>query len=338
MMRALLAFAAMALVASPAAKAQEPDPVQEERDLTEGGRWLARLAEAIATGSESARELNQGMQALVAKPLTRERISAAVPALRAQIERSREDVRRSNAILDSLPALSPAVAREIEPEKQIRELRAYNVRRTGLLDAFDAFVVAMAKGDSAAAGRALPRILEGSLDMLSQQRLLLRTRQASTPVSESTHQSLGIAGQLYRAMEAIHRATIIARSGGEAEGTKAAVTLREELRLVAQETRALAEAGRRNVAREIAELDEEGRGSAGAEARTIERIRAVYVMEERVYVLGDRLAAFADASGAITAAQLRALGASSALAPLRPLEDEMIAINADQAGLLAGAR
>lgn len=332
-LRALAPAIALAFV-SPAASAQAPETSQEERQLDEGGRWLERFSEAIMAGSESGRELNQAMQALVARPITPERVAAAVPALLAQIERNRADVRRSNELLDALPPLSPEVAREILPDDQIRDVRAYNVRRAGLLDAFEAFVVAMGKGDRPAMGRALPRILEGTFDMLSQQRLLLRTRQASVPASESTHQSIGIAGQFYRAMEAVHRATIVARSRGEAEAVKAAAALQDELRLVARDTRALAAAGRRNLAREIAELDEEGRSSKGADARVIDRVRAVFTAEEKVFALADRLAAFAD--GSITVAQLRVVGAASALAPLRPMEDELMAINAEQAALLAG--
>lgn len=335
MMNGFTAFAVVALLATPAA-AQPREQPQAEAQVDEGARWLVGLAEAISVGSESARALNQSMQALVAQPLTRERIAAATPTMRAQIERARGDVRKSNAMLDALPSLSPAVAREMQPDQHIRDVRAHNERLLGFLDASDAFVIAMGKGDSPGMERSLPRMLEGSFDMLNQQRLLIRARQASAPETDSSYQSLGVAGQLYRAMEAVLRGSVAVRLGSEAEGTKAAAAAQEELRLVARDTRALAVAGRRNLAREMAEIDAERRAGKAAETGMMDRIRSAYAEEERVFALADRLAALTDADGAITAAQLRAVGAASAMAPLRPLEQELIAITAHQADLLAG--
>lgn len=113
MMRARAAvIATLLFLGAPAAAVQPTAVAQADRQLTEAGRWTERLGEALTVGMESQRALNQGMRALVTPPLSRERIIAGAPALRPLIERSRADLRRSNALLDALPPAPPELVAE----------------------------------------------------------------------------------------------------------------------------------------------------------------------------------------------------------------------------------
>jgi hypothetical protein len=218
----------------------------------------------------------------------------------------------------------------------LADARAHNVGILSLLDAFDAFVVAMGKADMPGMQRTLPRMLEGSFAMLSQQHLLVRNRQAAVPRTDSSHQSLGVAAQLYRAMEAVFRRSNAAQTGSPAEAAAAAAAAGEELRAVAADTRALAVEGRRNLQREMAEIEVVRRGKDAAEARLAERIGRVLAAEAKTFELADRLVAYAEANRATTPAQLRTAGAGSAVAPLTKLELEYASINQEQAAALAG--
>jgi hypothetical protein len=335
MMRAVLAaFAALVFVAVPSS-AQPSETAEAHRQLTEAGRWVEQYSEAVTITADGARELNQAMQSLAAAPVTPERAAAAAPAMLKQIERSRADVRRSNAMLEALPALPGDIAAEMKPEQLLANARAHNARILAVLDASEAFIHAMGKGDRAAMGRALPKMLDGAFTMLAQRRLLLRTRQATVPPSDSGYQALGVSGQIYRTMEAVLRGQIAARSGSDAQAAKTVAAVRDELGLVAVDTRALAVEGRRNLARELAELDASSPTDDPSEARLTERVRAFFAAEEKMFTLADRLIAFAEANKGISAAQLRAVGPSSATAPLRQLEEDQGAITLEQAALLA---
>jgi hypothetical protein len=336
MTRLRLAVIALTMLAAPPASAQPDETARLESELTEGAAWAERLGEALVAGSDGFQSLNKDFQGLVATPLTRERAAAAAPGLRAGIERSRADVRRSEAMLDSLPALRPEIASEMSAEQLVADARAHNGRMMALLDSFDAFIVAMGKADMPAMERALPRMLEGSFILLTQQRLLIRNRMAGVPRDESSYQALGVAAQIYRAMEGVFRHSIIARTGSAAEAEKAAAAVGAELRLVAEDTRALAAAGRRNLKRELAEIDAARRGKDVAEARMAERVRPMMAAEEKTFELADRLVAYAQANSAITPAQLRSTGEGSAGAPLRQMERDYVAITQEQAALLAG--
>ena len=334
MRAAIAAVLALLFMAAPAA-AQSGEAAQVNGQLTEAGRWFEQLGQALAIGSEGLEEINQGMQQLMASPPSRERAAAAVPELRKRIERGRADVRRSNAMLDALPAFPQAMVTEIPPRQLLADARAFNARMLGLLDTYDDFLVAMGKSDKAAMERVLPKLMEGAFAMIGQQRLVLRNRQATMPTTESNYQALGVAGQIYRAMEAVFRHSTAARGGAPADAARAAAELGKELRLIADETRALAIAGRRNVAREVAEIDASRGRADAAEARLMERVRRVFAAESRTFEIADRLVAFAEANKNIAPAQLRAGGRSPLFPPLQQLERDYMAIAMEQAALLA---
>lgn len=337
MTRLGLAVIALTMLAAAPVLAQPDETARLENELNEGAVWAERLGEALVVGAEGFRDLNKNFQGLVGTPLTPDRAAAAAPGLRAGIERSRADVRRSNAMLEALPALRPELAAEMSAGQLVADARAHNGRMIVLLDSFDAFIVAMGKGDMPAMERALPRMLEGSLTLLGQQRLLIRNRMAGVPRDESSYQALGVAAQIYRAMESVFRHSIIVRTGSADEADRAAAAVGEELRLVAKDTKALAAAGRRNLERELAEIDSARNGADATEARIAERVRPMMAAEEKTFALADRLVAFAEANAAITPARLRTTGEASAAAPLRQMELDYVAITQEQAALLAGS-
>lgn len=333
-MRARLAIAVVLLFLGGQAAAQPSEAAKADRQLVESGRWSERLAEALTLGMEGQQELNQAMRALVAPPTSRERIVAGAPGLRRLIERSRADLRRSNAIIDSLPPSPPEMVAEIAP-RLVADARAHNARMFDMLDAFDDFAVAVGKSDISALDRIMPRMMEGALATMSQQRLLVRNRQASLPVTEAGHQSLGVVGQLYRAMEAVFRGSTAAKEKGGAGAEPAAAALRGELQSIAGDTRSLAAAGRRNLEREIAEIEAPRSSRDPAEARLMERVRSVYDSEARIFALADRLVAFAEANKGVTGAQLGGPGSAPLLPDLIEMEADYMAITLEQAALLA---
>lgn len=327
----LAAIAALLFLAVPAA-AQPGEAAQVDRQVTEAGRWTERLGEALNVGVEGMGELNAGMKALVTPPLSREKIVAGAPRVRPLIERSRADLRRSLAILDSLPPVPPLMA-DIGPQL-IADARAQTARLFGLLDSFDDFLVAVGKSDIPAMDRVMPRMMEGAFAMIAQQRLVVRNRQAGVAATESTHQSLGVLGEIYRATEAVFRASTASKENGGARADAAAAALRRELGLIAADTRSLVAAGRRNLERELVVIDEQRRSGDAAEKRLLERLRPLYAGEEKVFALADRLVAFAEANRGVTGAQLRDPG-RRLLPVLTQMEIDYMAISQEQAEALA---
>lgn len=332
------AIAALFFLGAPAAALQPSEVAQADRQLTEVGRWTERLGEALMVGMESQQELNRGMRALVAPPLSRERIIAGAPALRPLIERSRADLRRSNALLDALPPAPPEMVAE-SGSQLIADARAHNGRLNDLLDSFEEFITAVGKADIPAMDRVMPRMMEGAFAVVGQQRLLVRNRQASVETTDSTHQSLGVVGQLYRAMEAALRGSLAAKENGGVRADAAAAALRGELRLVAAETRSVAATGRRNLAREIAEIDSEQRATRDPEeVRLLGRVRNVFTEEGKVFDLADRLVAFAETHKGVTGAQLRDPAGPRLLPALTQMEADYMVITQAQAAALAQGR
>jgi hypothetical protein len=335
-MRLLLALAALLVVATTPAAAQRGEMARVDREVGEAARWLESVGEALAKSAEGFPALNQEAQALAASRPTPEQARAASSALRGLIDRARASVRSSEALLAALPPYPAGIPTDVTPQEVVRDARAYNAGLLKLLDDFETFAVALGEGDASAMGRAMPRIMEGAFSMLGNQRLVIRNRQAATPATESSHQSLGVAAQIYRAMEAAARSWLAARQGGGAGADKAAATLGEELRGVASDTRALAVRGRKNLAGEIAQIDSLRRaGSDPVEIRLLERVGAALRADEKVFELADRLADFAEANAAITGAQLAASPRPQLLPPLTEMEASYMALVQEQAGLLA---
>lgn len=330
----LAALAALAFLPAPAA-AQPSDAAKMERVADEAARWTEQLNAALAAGSAGFETLNQKVQPLFAAVPTREKVAAEAPAIRRLIEQNREHVRRSDAMLAALPAYPSGMPTDIPAERLVAEARGQNVRLMELLRHYEAVVVAMAAGDIAGLDRARPKLAEGIFALVGQQGLIFRNRQASVPATASSHQALGIAAQIYRAMVAVAQQGLAARENGGARAEAAALALRSELGLVARETRALTAAGRLNLKRELAEFEalrDESKKDA-AQVRLADRALAVTRAEEKSFEIGDRLAAFADSGSGLTAAQLRGAGARPLLTSLTILESDFMDSAAEQAAL-----
>jgi hypothetical protein len=330
----MAALAALVFLAGPAVS-QPLDSVKLDRAVAEAGRWSEQLGRAINTGTEAFEELNGKVQSLAGTGLAGPAAAAAAPGIRQLIERNRANLIRSNAMLAALPPYPAGVPTEISGESLVADARAQNGRLLRLLGDYEAVFEAMGKNDSEALKRAMPRMMEGAFALVGQQKLLFRNRQAIVPASDSTHQALGIAVQIYRTMEAVARQTVAVRFGDAAGSAEAAAALRDEMKRVAADTAALAAAGRRNLKREMNEFESLRRSSASnpAEARLADRALGVTALEEKTFEVGDRLAAFAAAQAQSTAQQLRQAAGSSLLSPIARLESDYMDVAAEQAAL-----
>jgi hypothetical protein len=335
MMRVGLAGLAVSIFLAAPAAPKPTDPVKLDRAVVEAGRWGEQLGQAIATATEAFEELNQKVVALAGTGLAGPTAVAAVPDLRRLVELNRANLRRSNALLAALPPYPAGVPSEISGEQLVADARAQNDRFLDLLANYDTVFEAIAKADAEALRRAMPKMLEGAYTLLGQQKLMFRNRQASYPKSNSTHQALGIAVQIYRAMESVGRRTMAIRHGDPSISATALADLRAEMQRVAADASALAAAGRRNLRREMDEFQALRRSSSkdSAQARLADRALAVSALEEKVFAIGDRLAAFAAEQAQSTAVQIRQAPSSFPLAPLTKLESDFMDVGAEQVAL-----
>lgn len=330
-----LAAAGLAVAVPATGAAQVRDAAQADRQFAETGRWLGRAGEAIGLATEGFQELSQRMQALAASRPSKAQAMAAAPGIRKLIAACRASILRSNAALDALGPAPEGIEFPTSPRQLVADARAQNGRLLALVDNYDVFLGALASGDTQAIGRALPKILEGAFALIGHQRIIIRNRQAAVPEKDAAHQAIGIAGQVYRGMDAVVRNWLAAREGGPSGAGKAAAALGAELRLVARESRALAEAGRANLRRELAEMQEMRSRARGSEARLLDRVGRAAAIDEKIFALGDRLAAFAEGNADITGAQLLATGQASLLAEMVAMESSYAASAQEQASLLA---
>jgi hypothetical protein len=274
------------------------------------------------------------MQALAAPGLTQEKATAAAPGLRQLIAKARSGVQRSNEMLAAMPPFPVQGALPFAPQQLLADARTQNGRFLALLADFETFVAAMGKGDRAAMGRVLPRIGDGALSMMTHQALILRSRQAMMPATDTAHQSIGVTVQLYRAMEVVGRQMMAAASGGSA-GAGNAERLREQLRPVVSETRALTATGRVNLTRELGEIKRaRSAATSDADRRLIDRVTRVTQAEEAVFGLGDRLATTLEQGGGASGAALSQPALKALYAKLVGIEAEMVRLNMEQAALL----
>ena len=325
------------LFAVPAGVAAQPAPAAlAEQELAAGGAWLERASLAMGTAAEGFQELSARMQAFAAQGPTKEKAAAAAPAMRQLIGQARTGVRRSNEMLAALPPFPLKKDVPFSSEQIVADARAQNARFLTLLDDNEVFIDAMARGDNAAMGRVLPRILEGAFSLLGHQRLILRNRQATIPATQSSHQATGVAIELYRAMELVGRHVIAAKQGGAAGAAKAAAALGPELAKGARNVRTLAAAGRKNLAAEVATL-ERARSEARSDAdkRLLEKVRRLSASEEGLFALADRLAGLMEANAAISGPDLAAHGLPTLYASLTDIEAAFVDLSGRQASIMA---
>lgn len=321
----LRAALAVALAAAPtvsvaAQTAAPPAPTAEasaQRDFEAAMAFTARLGEVVNLQTASMKKL------LEAKPLmnsltTPAAIKANGPKVRGIIAEARSGIARS---VGMIAALNPPAVRigTMSLADALSEARQNTAGTLALLDDYDAFVAALMRGDHAAARTMAPKLMRGSFVMMDSMRSTYRSRQAMTPDTSSVHQALGTGTQLYRAMGEAGRGwynAVVAR-----KGEAAAAQLRSELVATGRELRALSQAGRANMARELAALDTRSKGFTGSEAVAMARLRDGFAQKERFFAMGDDLAALCEkAAPGVTAAQLSGQSSPALLEAMVPLE------------------
>ena len=335
--RHAFAFAALC-VAAPAVLFAQPAPNAAEQELAAGGAWFEQANTAMNMAAEGFGPLSAQMQALAAPGLTPAKASAAAPAIRQLIVKARVGVEQSNAMLAALPAFPVKGPLPFSPDQTLKDARAQNGRFLTLLTSYETFIAAMGAGDRAEMARVIPEILTGAFSMMEQQRLILRNRQATVPRNQSTHQSIGIAVELYRAMELVGRGSIAAKTGGTAGANKAAATIGPRFVEIAETTRTLSAAGRKNLALELSELRAaSAKAKSDADKRLLERVTLVTASEEEMFALGDRLAALMQANGSIPGSQLAERGMTQIYPSLVAMEEVFVDINTKQAAMMSEA-
>jgi hypothetical protein len=327
-------LAAAILLAAPVAPAAAAprNAAEAGQALAKAAQWLQPVLDSYTVGAELWPEINAQMQASMA---SRQAAEATLPALRALLARERGNLQHANAMLDALPPYAAGIDIGVPPERVVADARQQNVRMLGLVDSFDAFAIAFAKGDLAALRREMPKISEGTLTLIAGQRMMLESRRLMYAPTDSNRYSIGVGVGLYRLMEIGMRAWFAARDLAGAE--KAAAALREQAAAAATDLRAAAAEGRKNLRRELAEVEaERSRPGLSADDRSVlDKARTAFALDQGSYDIADRLVAIADGYAKLTAAQLRAADGPSLNRPLVALEAEYVGLTQKQVSLLA---
>jgi hypothetical protein len=297
--------------------------------------FMGQLGEAVNVQAGGMKKI------LEAKPLldtmtSPAAVRAAAPKARAVMEEARRTIRQVDEMLGRIVPPPGLMIGSLKPEAMIGEVREQNARAVALLGDYDAFLLAAERGDRAALVKAAPRLLEGAFLLVDGNISQFRNRQAAFPRDQSVHQALGIGVQLYRAMSISGRGWIAAKFGNRSEAV--AASLRADLQSVAREARAASIAGRANLARELAEIDRKtsGLGFKGEEAAMIARFRRALAGKEKVFAVGDDLAALAEAGSRVTGAALAGQPTPQLMGQLGPLELRFQTVFAEQAAIATG--
>jgi hypothetical protein len=334
--RHLLAFGLLVAAVPASLCAQPKADASAEQQMAASGVWLEQANIAMATAAEGFGEISARMQALIAQGVTKEKAAAAAPELRRLIGEAKNNVQQSNAMLAALPPFPITEGVPFSPQQLVADARTQNGRFLTLLTDYEVFIDALAKGDAAAMGRILPKVMEGAFSLIGNQRLILRNRQATISPGESAHQSMGVAVELYRSMELVGRGAIGARIGGPAGSTKAAATLGPQLAEGAGNLRALTATGRKNLAAELAEFPKAtAEVTSDADKRMLERVRRVTALEEDVFAIADRMATLLEANARISGAELAEQGMPKLYKSLTDMEAELVALSTRQSRILA---
>lgn len=281
-----------ALASSPQAAVIRPSAaVSSDAEI---GAAIKALTAVTYESSAVQTEIAPLMQRSVAAMKSPSDARATIAELRPLLARQATALRASSARLAALrPVTFPA-----DVPYSFTQLQGENRRQNDgllrLVEALDAMLGAAVAGDRAGIERGLGEVSAGAVTLISGQVTILRGRQIALPTRDSTHQSIGVAATLYESMAVVVGVMI----GAPGEGASAP----ERLRLLAANGRALAAAGRTNVARELREMDQR-------EAPGRDDIRAIFAMENETFDLGDRMACTLDEYAAVplTAVRARAL-------------------------------
>jgi hypothetical protein len=319
------------VAAQPPARTPEPAGAQLEEAL----EFVGQLGEVTRIQVEAMKKLLDS-KPLLDRMATPAGARAAAPRIRLLMSEARGVMERADAMTAGLAPPAGLRLSGLDPATMIAEARSQNKKGLALLADFDSFLVAAEKGDRAALTRAAPRLMEGSFLLIDGNAAIYRNRKAAIPSNQSVHQALEIGIQLYRAMSASGRAWLAARTGAPAG---AADTLRLQLGEIAGRTRAATAEGRANLARELGELDRRIAGSrlSGNEAAMAARFREALAGREKLFALGDELAAgAAAAAGQVTGAGLAAQPSPQLMGLFAPLELRFQGTVAEQTAVATG--
>lgn len=330
-------LAGLLLTSIPAHAESAPRQTVSE-ELAEAGVWLGKVDAAINVGTEAVNELMQQLKPKLEAMRTRQQAEALAPEARRQLASGRESLARSAAMLNALKrAPAPAIlnAEGLTPQQIIADVEAQNVQFQGLLNAMDQMFASISAENQVQTKAAALKLMRGSFTVIDSRVLLIRNRQALFKPSDSNYQTLGVKRQLYVIMASIARAWITdttsgPRKPGQAEG---------ELRGAAAELRRLTEAGRTNLAREIAEVDTERRlvSLSQADQNVIERSRQVMLLDRQVFEIGDQLAPWTEqVAKAISGRNLKGQPVSDLLSQLTTVEGRLRDIGREQSRVMAG--
>jgi hypothetical protein len=329
------AFAAAFLLAVGPVAAPAQAPGEARQQLDEALAFIGQLGEVMKVQVEGVQKL------LNAKPLfdsmaTPAGARVAAPRIRLLMDEARATVRRADTMTARIVPPPGLRLGTLEPAAMLAEVRSQNAKTLALLADFDAFLAAAERGDRSAMAKAAPGLMEGSFLLIDGNAAMYRNRQAAIPPTQSVHQALEIGVQLYRAMSASGRAWLAARTGRGPDA--AAATLRTQLAQVSSRARAASREGRANLARELGELDRRiaHAGLRGDEAAAVARIRQALAGKEKLFQVGDEVAATAAAAGQITGAGLVAQPSPQLLGRLGPLEVRFQGALAEQAAIATG--
>jgi hypothetical protein len=338
-MRNLVLAALLAAISVSAAAAPAPSrsPEAMQQDIQALGVWLQRINTAVAPADAALNDLGSQMQTLLPVRSDLAALRANGAKLRILIGQARATVLRSQAALAAIPPLQSATAQAggLDMGKMLSESRGQMTEMLQYLGDCDAVAEAVEKNDVAAMRVAAPKLLRSSILLLDGRVLTYRGRQAAISPTRSSHQVLGITVDLYRAMSAASRAWIRARV--DHQPREAADEQRTQFLTLAEEIEAYARAGRANAAREKSELAAESARAGGNQAVLDVDARATAVLagEEKLFVIGDQLAAWLRGHAGTTAEQLEAQEQPEVLGALASVEEQLVAASRALAGDLA---
>jgi hypothetical protein len=328
MKRLVVALAALALFGGAPSAGQAQTVAQAERYMDEIAAWLAQVNAAIGVGNQSFETLASGMQALGPELGNPERFAEAATRIRALTAETRQKLRQADSMLVAIAPLSPATIRLARFDlNQVRaDARAQTGRSLAVLDRIDEVADALQSGDPMQVRAAVPKLFEANSVLIDNQRLMLDSRSAMLPQTNSTRQALALFSLVYRLTSTADKAWV--RSRIEHEPDKGEAMLLAELRSVAGETATLLTAGRSNLAREIREVDSElARNRNPRERALLERLKAVRVASQESFTVGDELRRLAETASLDPKTALVGENEAAIIAPLTAIEQRFMAIN-----------
>jgi hypothetical protein len=335
--------AALAGFAGPA-QAAPPAPPRSlsvmNRDASLIAAWVTQINKAIEPANAAVVATQSKLEAIWASSHDPASLRAAAAQTRELLQLQRSQIAGAQAALAAIPAAPPNGAHipSIDVTRVLTDARALLAQLLAYNDALIKFSDAAEKGDAGAVRAAMPTIVRGGLLIVDGQASVFRNRQALFPPDHPTHQAVGVTVALYRAMSAAMRAGF--RAVLDHQPDEASAEERGALAALADEIAANARVGRRNLIRFRSMMLEGplGPGSGGDAASLAAKVRIIAAVVEKMFLVGDKLEAWARTEGQENEVVRAKLGQSEALRRLYAIERELVATQAEAAAGLAGSQ